>query len=44
MIALLKNGSEETQFVQQRFLAMLPQIAGKLCEPFGMRGPKLVPS
>ncbi len=26
MIALLRNGSEETEFVQQRFLAMLPQI------------------
>ena len=26
MIAMLRNDSEETQFVQQRFLAMLPQI------------------
>ena len=26
MIALLRSGSDETQFVQQRFLAMLPQI------------------
>ncbi len=26
MIALARNDSEDTQFVQQRFLAMLPQI------------------
>ncbi len=26
MIALLRNGAEDTQFMQQRFLAMLPRI------------------
>ena len=34
MIALLRNDSEETQFVQQRFLAMLPQIRRQALRAF----------
>ena len=34
MIALLRNDSEDTQFMQQRFLAMLPQIRRQALRAF----------
>jgi hypothetical protein len=41
MIALLRNDSEDTQFVQQRFLAMLPQIRRQALVSFRSRGSEL---
>ncbi len=38
MIALLRNDSDETQFVQQRFLAMLPQIRRQALRAFRNAG------
>ncbi len=38
MIALLRNNSEDTQFVQQRFLAMLPQIRRQALRAFRSAG------
>ena len=38
MIALLRNDSDETQFVQQRFLAMLPQIRRQASRAFRNAG------